>query len=347
MLFPFFQGGLVVVVAAAHHLDAVLVGEDGEVGLRLKEQYVALFGVLAETLHSTAGHHDAALAVGAVEEFVADALVEEVCAFKADFFGAVVEDKDYFVFALRGEADNVVDGDEFLVRGEQAHFAVGHHAVLPALVDGYLALLIVIVGSVFQAVLVVAYAADKSLLVELDQLAFEAAVDIEAGDVSFGADAFPPAAVAVVVAPMGDLGGVACLGVDDMETVLDAHAVVGFLDEASVLGVELPEAVAVASVVVATDQQVALLVVGFMVAAHAGFGISVADAECAVGVVVKEGAGFLAVDEVALVDFGAVLVGADPVALAATLVVYLVLGGGAEAEEHQCGQKEDVLFHAV
>ena len=198
-----------------------------------------------------------------------------------------------------------------------------------------------------EAVLVVAYAADEALLVELDQLAFEAAVDIGAGDVAFGTDALPPAAMAVVVAPMGYLGGVAGLGVDDVEAVLDAHAVVGFLDEAAVLGVELPEAVAVAAVVVATGQQVALLVVGLVVAAHARLGVGVADAEGAVGVVVKKGAGFLAVEEVALVDLGAVLVGADPMALAAALVVNLVLGGGAEAEEHQCGQKEDVLFHAV
>ena len=345
-LLPLFQGGLVVEVAAAHHLDAVFVGEDGEVGLRLKEQYVALLGVLGDALHGAAGHHDAALAVGAVEELVADALVEEVGALEGGFLAAVAEDEEHLVLALRGEADDVVDGDELLVGGEQAHLAVGHHAVLPALVDGHLALLVVVVAAVLEAVLVVAYAADKALLVELDQLAFEAAVDIGAGDVAFGADALPPAAVAVVVAPMGYLGGVAGLGVDDVEAVLDAHAVVGFLDEAAVLGVELPEAVAVAAVVVATGQQAALLVVGLVVAAHARLGVGVADAEGAVGVVVKKGAGFLAVEEVALVDLGAVLVGADPMALAAALVVNLVLGGGAEAEEHQCGQKEDVLFHA-
>ena len=37
-----FEGRLVVEVAATHHFDAVFVGEDGEVGLWLKEQYVAL-----------------------------------------------------------------------------------------------------------------------------------------------------------------------------------------------------------------------------------------------------------------------------------------------------------------
>lgn len=342
-----FEGRLVVEVAATHHFDAVLVGEDGEVGLRLKEQYVALLGVFGKALDGATGHHDAALAVGAVEQLVADALIEEVGALMGDYFAAVAEDNSYFGFAQRGKADDVVDGDELLVGSEHAHASVGHHAVLPALVDGELAFFVVLVGAVLEALEVVAFAGQEVIVVIFDKGAFETAVDIGTGDVALGADALPPAAVAMVVAPMGHLGGVAFGGVDDMEAVLDAHAVGGFFDESAVLGIELPEAVAVAAVVVAAGQQVALLVVGLMVATHTGFGIDVADADGAVGVVIKEGAGFQAVNEVTFVDFGAVFVGANPMALASALGVDFVLCGGTEAEEHQRGHEEDVLFHAV
>ena len=88
-----------------------------------------------------------------------------------------------------------------------------------------------------------------------------------------------------------------------MGAVFDAHLVGGFLDEASALVVELPEAVAVALVVGAGGEEVALFVVGLVAAYAPGFAVGVAYTHRAVVVVVCEDACLLAVDEGAFVDF--------------------------------------------
>ena len=344
----FFQWGVFLKVDGLHHLDGVLVGEDGEVGLGLEEEYVAVLIVFPNALDAAASHGDAAFSVGEGEELVAGAREDGVGGLEGGEFGTVAEDDDGFGFALGGHTGDVVDGDEALFGAEEADFAVVHHAVVPALLDGEDAVLVVFVVAMLEAAGIEAFAAQLAVVVVGHEASLEATVDVVAGDVAFVADAFPPASVAVVVGPGGDFGGVAVAFVDDMDAVLDAHIVGGLLDEAAVFGVELPEAVAVALVVFAAGKEVTLSVVGLVEAAAAGLGIGVADAHSAIVVVVGEGAGLKAVLEVALIDLGAVLVGADPVTLAATLFVDLVLGGGTDGGEHHgCGKKENAFFHRL
>ena len=57
----------------ADELGGVVVGEDGEVGLWVEEEYVAAFFVAADPLDTTAGDGDVVFAVGEGEEFVAGA----------------------------------------------------------------------------------------------------------------------------------------------------------------------------------------------------------------------------------------------------------------------------------
>ena len=347
-LFPahFVEGRVVGVLGAAYHFEAVFVGVDGEVGLRLEDEDVAAFVVFGYALYAAEGDEYAALAVGVGEVFGADAVVDGFCGFAADEFGAVFEHDDGLGFALRGEAGDVEDGDVDGFVCQEADAAVCHGAVVPDLVDGDALGVEVAVGAVFEAVGVVAVAHEGSVVVVFDESAFEAAVEVSASDVAFGADAFPPAAVAVVVAPVGHLGSVALGGEDDVQAVFDAHAVFGLFDDASVGGEELPPSVAVALVVLSASEQVALFVVGFVCADSARHGVCVAQAHAAVVVVVGEGAGLLAVDEVAFEDFAAVLVGAHPVALATALFVNLVLRHGSDGSQQQCGGEEkDTFFH--
>ena len=115
----------------------------------------------------------------------------------------------------------------------------------------------------------------------------------------------------------------------------DTHLVVSQLDELALLGVELPQAVAVFLIEGAGGQEVAGGVVDGVGADFAGHGIDIGDAHGAVGVVVSKGAGLHAVDEGAFVDFGPFEVGFEPVALTTTLIVNLVLRLADDAgEEH-------------
>lgn len=336
-----------VVLQGMNHLEGVFVGEDGEVGLRLKEEYVAAILVFADTLDAFAGHSDAALAVGEGEEFVAGAVEDELVALVGHEFGAVLEEDDGLVLALSGHAGDVVDGDELVAAGEaEEYLAVVHVAVVPAFTDGEGAFLEEFVVAVLEAVDIPAFAGEEACVVVFHKTSLETSVDIVAGDVAFFADAFPPASMAVVVEPIGHFGGVAVTFVDDVDAVFDAHVVGSLLDKASVLGIEFPEAVAVALVVFATGEEVPLLVVGLVEAAAAGFGVCVADADGAVVIEVGEGAGLEAVDEVAFEDFGTVLVGANPVALTASLLVGFVLCDGADGcEHHGRGKEEKCFFH--
>ena len=335
-----------LVAGGADHLDGVLVGEDGEVGLRFEEQNVASLVVATDALDAVARHGDVAFAVGEGEEFVAGAVEDGLEVFVSDEFLSVAQEDDGLGLALGGHAGDVVDGDEGGGGGGDEDFAVVHHAVVPAFLDDEVAVFEVAVVAVFESAGVVAFACEIAVFVVFHEASFDVAVDIVGCDVAVLADALPPASVAAVVLPEGHLGGVAAAVEDDVSAVLDAHAVGGFLDEASVFGEEAPESVAVALVVFAAGEEVSLLVVGLVEATAAGFGVGVADADGAVVIVVGEGAGLEAVLEVALEDFGAVLVGADPVALAAALFVDLVLGSGAGGGEHQgCSEEKNALFH--
>ena len=337
-----------MVFEGVDHFDGILVGEDGEVGLRLKEEYVASFVVLADALDAVAGHHDAALSVGEGEEFAAGAMEDDVGGLVDDKLLAVAEDDDGLSFALGCHTGNLVDGDPAGFWGAKEYCAVVHQAVGPLFLDGEVAVFKVVVVSVFEAVGIESFAGQLAGFAVFHQSALEAAVDVVAGDVALFADAAPPTAMAVVVGPAGDLGSVAVMFEDDVVAVFDAHLVGGLLDETSVLGVEFPEAVAVALVVFAAGEESALLVEGFVKAALAGLGVSVADAHGAVVVVVGEDTGLEAVLEVALENFGAVLVGADPMPLAATLFVDLVLGHGTGgSEQHGRGEKEKRFFHCL
>lgn len=333
-------------MAAANHFDTVLVGEDGEVGLWFKEKYIAAFIVFAHALDGTTGHHNTAFAVGTVEEFVADTVEHQFGIFEGGELATVVEHDDNFGLALRGEACDVMDGDELLLGGEHTYASIGHQTVLPTLVDSELSVLEVLVFTVFEAGEIVSVAAEKALFVVLDEASFKTTVDISAGDVALTADAFPPAAMAMVVAPVGHFGGVALLGIDDVDTILDAHAIVGFFDKATVFSIKLPMSVAIAAVILASSDQTALFVESFMVATHAGFGVDIAHTYRSVGVIVGESACFLSVEEVALIDFCAILVEAYPVALASALTVDLVLSGGLKRGKKQHGgEKQNCLFH--
>lgn len=336
----FLQGGVVLVLAAADHLEAVLVGEDGEVGLRLEDENLAAFGILGNALHAAHGDEYAALVVGVGEELVAEAVVEGFGAFVRHLLAAVLEVYDGLCFALRGEASYVAHGDELGVGGEEAHLAVAESTVIPGLVDGHVAVLEEAVGTVAEAVLVEALADEEAVVVVLHKASLEAAADVGAGDVALLADALPPAAMTVIVGPVGHLGGVALGGVYDVEAVFDAHLVFGLLNEAAVLVEELPLAVAVALVVGAGGQQVTLLVESLVAADAAGLGIGVAYAHGAVVVVIGEDAGLKAVGEGAFVDFGAVLVGAYPMPLAAALLVNLVLSHSADGGQQHSGGEE-------
>lgn len=297
------EGGVFLVLVAARHFEAVLVGEYGEVGLRLEDEDVATLVVLGGALHAVHGHEDAALAVGVGEGLVAETVVEGFGALVRDFLGAVLEVDDDLGFALWCETCDVEDGDELGVGCQQAYASVGEGAVGPALVDDEVAVFEVAAGAVTEAVLVEAFADEEAVVVVLDEASFDAAADVDGGDVAVLADALPPAAVTVVVGPVGHFGGVALGGVDDVWAVFDAHLVGGFFDEASLLVEEFPEAVAVALVVGACGEEVALLVEGFVAAHAAGLAVGVADADGAVVVVVGEDAGLKAVDEGAFVDF--------------------------------------------
>ena len=343
-----FQGRMFLETDGLNHLDGILVGEDGEVGLGLEEEYVAVFVVLADALYAAAGHGDAALAVGQGEELVAGARGHNVVALQGGELDTVAQEDDGLGLALCCHAGDVVDGDIARFRGLEEDIPVIHHAVVPVFLDGEGAVLVVFVVAVLEASAVVALAAQLSVVVIGHETTFEAAIDIVAGDVAILAHAFPPAAMSVVVGPGSHLGSVAVVLEDDVAAILDAHLVIGFFDEAAVLGVELPEAVAVALVVFATGEEPSLLVVCFVHATLAGLGIGVADAHGAVMVIVGEDTGLEAVLEIAFENLGAVLVGADPVALAATLFVNLVLGCGADGGEHHGrGKEENTFFHRM
>lgn len=332
----------------ADHLDGIFVGEDGEVGLGVEDDDVAALAVLADALDAVAGHGNLAFAVGEGEEFVAGTRGHEVVVLLGDELGAVAEEEAGLGFALGGEAGDVVNGDELrLGRGEK-YLAVVHDAEVPVFLDGEGAVLVVFVIAVLEAAAIGSLAVELAVVVVGHEAALEGTVDVVGGDVALLAEAFPPAAVAVVVGPVGHLDGVSVGLEDDVGTVLDTHLVGGFLHQVAVFGVEAPESVAVALVVFAAGEEAALLVVGFVEALLAGNGVGVADAHGAVVVVVGEGASLEAVDEVALVDFGAVLVGANPVALAAPLLVDLVLGCGADGGEHHgSGENEECFFHGL
>lgn len=330
-----------LVLQCVDHLDGVFVGEDGEVGLGLEEEYFAAFLVLADALDALAGHGDAALAVGEGEEFVAGAVEYQFVAFVGHELGAVLEDDDGLAFALGGHAGDVVDGDVLVAGGEaKEYLAVVHVAVVPAFADGEGVVFVEFIVAVFEAADIPSFADEEAVVVVFHEASLETTIDVVACDIAVFADALPPAAVAVVVEPVGNFGGVAVAFIDDVDAVFDAHIVGGLLDEAAVFGVELPEAVTVALVVFAAGEEVSLLVVSLVEATLAGFGVGVADADLAVVVVVGEGAGFEAVHEVAFKDFGAVLVGADPVALAAALLVGFVLRHGRHGGQHKCGGEE-------
>lgn len=339
---------VVLVLAAAHHFEAVLVEVDGEGGLGFEDEDVAPFGVGGGCLDGVEVDHDAVFAVGGDEELGAEAVVDGLGGFEGFEGGAVAEEEQGFGFAFGGEADDVEDGDELWVGGEEADAAVGEGAVVPGFFDGEGVGLEALGEAVLEAVVVEAAAGEVALVVVFDEGAFHTAVVVGGGDVALSDEAFPPASVAVAVEPVGGFGGVARGGVDDVETFFDAHIVGGFLDEVAVGGEELPLAVAVALVVGAAGEEATLLIIGFVGADAAWSGEGVADADSAVGVVVGEGASLKAVDEVAFKDFGAVFVGTHPVALSATLVVHLVLSrGGAEDEQAGCGKEEVVSFHGL
>ena len=314
----------------------------------LEEKYVATFVVLADALDAFACHHDAALAVGEGEEFVAGAVEDEVGALVGHQTGAVAQEDDGLSFALGGETGHFEDGDEAFLGAEEAYLAVGHDAVVPVFTDGEDAILVVFVVAMFESIGVEAFAGQTAVVIVFDEASLKTTVDISAGDVAFFADAAPPAAVTVVVGPGGDFGGVAVVLKDDMTSVFDAHIVGSFLQEAAVFGIELPEAVAVALVVFSAGEEVALLVVSLMQATFAGFAVGVADADGAVVVIVSEDAGLEAVLEIALENLGAVLVGTDPMTLTAALLVDLVLGNGTGGGEHHGrDEEENTFFHGL
>ena len=77
------------------HLDGVFVGEDGEGGLGLEEEYLAAFVVFAQALYAAACHHDAALAVGQREELVAGAVEDAVAlVLGGELLSVLLEDDD-------------------------------------------------------------------------------------------------------------------------------------------------------------------------------------------------------------------------------------------------------------
>lgn len=345
----FFEGGVFFEALGLNHLDGVFVGEDGEVGLWLEKEDVATLVILAEALDATACHGDMALDIGKGEELVAGAREDGVVALEGGELGAVAQEHDGLGFALGGHAGDIMDGDKAgLGGGAKEDFTVVHYAVVPAFFDSEGAVFEIFVVAMLEAAAVEAFAAELAVLVVCDEAPLKATIDVVACDIAVFADTFPPAAVAVVVGPGGHLGGVAVALVDDVAAFLDTHVVGGFLDKTAVFGIELPETVAVALVVFAAGEEVTLLVVGFVETPLAGFGVGVAHAHGAIMVVVGESAGLKAIFKVAFENLGAVLVGAEPVTLAAALIVDLVLGDGAgDGEHHGRREKENTFFHRL
>lgn len=230
-----------VVLQCVDHLESIFVGEDGKVGLWLKEENLAAFFVFADTLDAFAGHGDAALAVGEGEEFVAGAVEDLFVALVGHEACVVFEEYDGFTLALCCHAGDVVDGDKLVAGGEaEENLAVVHVAVMPAFLDGEGVVFEVFVVTVLEAALVPAFADELVVVVVFDESALKTAVDIVAGDETILADTFPPATVAVVVKPVGHLGGVAVALVDDIDAVFDAHIVRGLFHKSAVFGVEFP-----------------------------------------------------------------------------------------------------------
>lgn len=330
-----------LILQRVDHLERIFVGEDGEVGLWLKEEYLAAFLVFPDTLDAFASHGDAALAVGKREEFVTGAVEDQFVALVCHKACVVFEEYVGFSLALCCHAGDIVDGDKLVACGEaEEDFTVVHIAVMPAFLDGEDVVFEVFVVAMLETALVPAFADELVVIVVFDESALEATVDIVAGDETILADAFPPAAVAVVVEPVGHFGGVAVALIDDVDAIFDTHIVRGLFHKTAVFGVEFPQSVTVALVVFSTGKHVSLFVIGLVEAAFSRFGIGIADADGAVVVEIGEGAGLEAVDEFTLIDFGTVLVGANPVSLTASLFVSLVLRHSRRGGQHKCGGEE-------
>ena len=317
------------------HLQTVFVRVHDEVRSGIEAEDFAAFGVAGSADYQISGHHDAGLFVGKGETPVADMGVESFGFFVVDEGGSVRQINDSLVLAMGQHIVNIVDGEVTLFGDGEAHFAVAQGAVVPGLVHHKDAFLVVAVLPVTFAVDVVALADQLAFIIVFHQLALYSSTHVGSGDVAFGAKAFPPATMSAVVGPIGDLGGVAIGVEDDLQPMADTHLIVSQLDELALLGVELPQAVAVFLIEGAGGQEVAGGVVDGVGADFAGHGIDVGNAHGAVGVVVSKGAGLHAVDEGAFVDFGPFEVGFEPVALTTTLIVNLVLRLADDAgEEH-------------